>query len=252
MFGNLKVGTRLGLGFGVLVVLMLTIAVIGIVRLSALKSGIDLIVDDRYPKVVLVDGISKRTIDNGRILYAALHAGTDADIEQLHGAAESNRRANSKDIDKLAEMIASERGKELLREVQDKRDLLGPMYDQFFAAVRVDRQKAVELLQGSWVPANNAYWAQLETLGKYQGELMADSSADAANTYATARTLIVVLTIVALLLSIAIAWLITRSLLQLLGGEPDYAANLLREVAGGNLDVTVETRRNDDSSRLAA
>jgi methyl-accepting chemotaxis protein len=49
-----------------------------------------------------------------------------------------------------------------------------------------------------------------------------------------------------------VAVLITRSLLKLLGGEPAYAAQVLKRVSEGDLTVEVETRKGDDSSMLAA
>ena len=37
-----------------------------------------------------------------------------------------------------------------------------------------------------------------------------------------------------------------------LGGEPGYAAEVLQKVAGGDLSVSVAVRKNDDSSMLYA
>jgi methyl-accepting chemotaxis protein len=49
-----------------------------------------------------------------------------------------------------------------------------------------------------------------------------------------------------------IGYLITTRLLKQLGGEPDYAAAVVRQIATGDLTVTVETRANDQSSLLYA
>jgi methyl-accepting chemotaxis protein len=48
----------------------------------------------------------------------------------------------------------------------------------------------------------------------------------------------------------ALGVFITRSLLHQLGGEPDYAAQVVREVADGNLMVAVRLRANDQASLL--
>ena len=53
-------------------------------------------------------------------------------------------------------------------------------------------------------------------------------------------------------LGVISAWLITRSLLQLLGGEPSYAAALVRRIADGDLTVDVQTKSGDTTSLLAA
>jgi len=52
------------------------------------------------------------------------------------------------------------------------------------------------------------------------------------------------------LLVVAVATM--RAVLGQLGGEPAYAAEIVKEIAGGNLRVNVETRPGDDSSLLAS
>ena len=47
-------------------------------------------------------------------------------------------------------------------------------------------------------------------------------------------------------------WLITRSLLRQLGGEPDYAASILRRIAAGDLAVPIRLHPRDRSSLLFA
>ncbi|MFX8235214.1 hypothetical protein ABTL20_21500, partial [Acinetobacter baumannii] len=55
---------------------------------------------------------------------------------------------------------------------------------------------------------------------------------------------------VAVLLSLGVTWMLTRSVLRSLGGEPDYAARIARRIAAGELDCTVERRAGDDFSLL--
>lgn len=57
MFKNMKIGMRLGFGFGLVVLLMVTIAFIGITRLGNLNREIENVVKDKYPKTVLANSI---------------------------------------------------------------------------------------------------------------------------------------------------------------------------------------------------
>jgi methyl-accepting chemotaxis protein len=57
---------------------------------------------------------------------------------------------------------------------------------------------------------------------------------------------------IAAVLAIAIALLITRSLVKQLGGEPDYAADVAKRIAGGDLTQQVALKANDTTSLLAA
>src|SRR5206468_567794 len=48
-----------------------------------------------------------------------------------------------------------------------------------------------------------------------------------------------------------VAWWLTRTITGQLGGEPDYASSVAREIAAGNLAVDVQLREGDKSSLLA-
>ena len=50
MFKNLKIGVRLGLGFGLVLLFLAIIASIATTRISALNSNIEDLVDGRIPR----------------------------------------------------------------------------------------------------------------------------------------------------------------------------------------------------------
>jgi len=50
---TVKVGTRLGFGYGIVLLLLVGITILGATRLSALNDNTQLIVHDRYAKVAL-------------------------------------------------------------------------------------------------------------------------------------------------------------------------------------------------------
>ena len=68
MLKNFKIGTRLSLGFGILLVLMLVVGGYGIISIKALDGDITLLVEDRMVKVEQANTI----IDNVNIIARAL------------------------------------------------------------------------------------------------------------------------------------------------------------------------------------
>ena len=68
MFKNMKIGMRLGLGFGMVVLLMIAIAIIGITQLSNLSDKIESVVNDKYPKTTMAHDI----IDDVNIVARAM------------------------------------------------------------------------------------------------------------------------------------------------------------------------------------
>jgi len=252
MFGKMKVATRLGLSFGVVVVLLLTLSVVSIQRLATINDGFKLIMNQRYPLVMLSDEMTRFSIDNDRQLRNMLITTSDEDRDKFQKIVNSNRVKLNEDSAKLEKMIASEQGKALLRDVNEKHAALSPKYGEFYALVKSDPKKAAALLLGDFDIANTAYAASLDTLGKHHTDQM-DEGAQAANdTYLDTRKTVIALAVVAVLASIVLAALITLNLLKLLGGEPNYAAELMKRISGGDLTMDVMTKKGDNHSMLYA
>ncbi len=252
MFANLKVGTRLALGFGALVVLLLVISVTSVLRLATVNSALTVVMEDRYPKVVLFNENLQRTIDNGRQMRSMLLATSDAEAEQYKQKIAQNRSRNSENEAKLEKFVHSEKGEALIKEFADKRTLLGQKYEPFFALVKTDKVKAAEFLRDEIIPANAAQEEALHALVKYQGDLMDKAAEDGAAVYAETRTLVIGLSVAAVLAALGIGLLITRNLLKVLGGEPAYASDVMQKIAVGDFTVDVITQAHDDSSLLFA
>jgi methyl-accepting chemotaxis protein len=86
-------------------------------------------------------------------------------------------------------------------------------------------------------------------------QLQADSARASAGAEAiagTARWMIAALSALCVVLAAVIGLGITRSLLKELGGEPAYASRCARAIARGELHYTVDTRRAQPRSLLAA
>ena len=52
MFGNLKIGVRLAIGFALTLALLIVVAVLGVTRINALSTQVNTLVKDQYPKTV--------------------------------------------------------------------------------------------------------------------------------------------------------------------------------------------------------
>lgn len=70
--------------------------------------------------------------------------------------------------------------------------------------------------------------------------------------YARVRALGLGIVLVGILLGAVLGARIVRDLLRQLGGEPAYAAEIARRVAGGDLTVPIAVKRDDPSSLLSA
>jgi methyl-accepting chemotaxis protein len=78
------------------------------------------------------------------------------------------------------------------------------------------------------------------------------AAVDGTRRYGESRALIVMLICGSVVLGAAGAALLTRWLMRRLGGEPDYATDIARHIAAGDLSMEVDTRPGDEHSLLAA
>ncbi|RNF27785.1 hypothetical protein NM04_26675, partial [Massilia aurea] len=83
-------------------------------------------------------------------------------------------------------------------------------------------------------------------------QYVADGTAHAQESIATAKTTIVVVTLAAVALSVLIGSAITAHLLRQLGGEPVEVNRIASAIASGDLTVDVAVRPNDDASVMHA
>ena len=252
MFGNMKVGVKLGLGFGLVLVLLGTLLAVGVLRLTDIKRDVDVVVNELWPKnQLLQDGLVgvNEIAMGGRELVIAENG------EQIQSAKDrmlGGRERIGKAWDALGPMLVQPRGKELFAEVLDSRQRFIPAQNRLVELVEQGRSdEARAYLRGDYDAIAVQYRQRVNALTAYQGELLTGTGSETAETVATATLTMSVLGGIALLAGVLVAMLITRGLLRQLGGEPDYAAEIARKVAAGDLTVDVQLRAGDNISLLA-
>ncbi|MFC4278781.1 methyl-accepting chemotaxis protein [Achromobacter aloeverae] len=163
-----------------------------------------------------------------------------------------NMATSRANLEKLQKVIVDDTASKLLKHAQDARRAVDQNVERFLALYAQDREAAAAFLKSDVLAANTASEEALRSLLARQVQLMEDTRQEGDALYAETRTLVLTLAIAAVVLAGLIALFITRGLLKLLGGEPGYAAGILKQVAEGDLSVNVRTRKNDTTSMMAA
>ena len=101
-------------------------------------------------------------------------------------------------------------------------------------------------------PAQLKYIEAIKRFSDYQVKESTRAGDHPSGTYDSTRVLIVTFALLALFIGVVAAWLIIRSLIRQLGGEPAYVTEVIKRIAGGNLNGALTTRLGDTSSLLAA
>jgi len=231
--------------------LLIATTFVGIGKLKELSATTDDALTDKYPKIILVNQMNA---DLGIIARAMRNALILNDQDQLRVQISdiktaSGRMANA--LFQLSHEITDADGQELLRQIRIVNSAYSVNQDDFTELIAEHKmEEARNLLRVDLYGYQNAYFELLDKLNRNQGDLMELSSKEVARTYRTARNVMFALIGAAVLLSVGITFLISRSLLRQLGGEPDYAAAIAREIAAGNLLSRIYIAENDQSSLL--
>ncbi len=252
MLGNMKLKTKLILSFGVMIVLIVVIAVKGITTIISMDKSMDSIVDDRFAKVLAINEVVKQSIDNGRWMRQLLLTSDEAELNKANEKIDSNRAQNKEALDKLDEMIRSEKGQQLVEIVKERRKTLTEKYDSVRALVKTDRKKAQEALQADWGPANTEFITALDELSKFQMEMKDKTVKESSENVEAARVLIIALSLLSIILGLSVAYFLIRGVMRQLGAEPDVVAGLANKIAVGDLGTDIELTSGDTVSVMSA
>jgi methyl-accepting chemotaxis protein len=251
---KMKVGTRLGLGFALVLVFLVAVTVVGIFRMAQIQDRLDHVVSVNAVATRLVVDMRNNVADrisSLRILTLMSDAG---DMEP-----EMNRiKDQSKKYDEAAKKLgalyaanATPEEKQLLAQVKEHEAVAMPAIAKASELwLANDAVGATKVLIKEIRPAQKKWMDALDQLAALEDKLNEDVKVSAATGFSSARLFMILMGVLAVALSIVAAWVITRGLLKQLGGEPDYTAAIAGAIANGDLSVQIETNSTDKDSLL--
>ncbi len=249
MLSNMKIGTRLAVGFGAILALLAIVAILSLVRLGAIGQGIEIIVNDRYPKTVWANDIIANANVTARSIRNMVIFDKKEDVLKENSRIDEASKAVTEEIEKLKKTVTSEKGRDLLKGIIDARaSYAEALKEARRLALEGKKKETADFLVGKMRPLQLTYMSNVEALIKYQSEVMARDGKSAFDLYRNTRLLVSILAGLSLLLTVGIAYLITRSITRPIYECIDIAGN----VAQGNTNVTIDVARKDETGQLLA
>ena len=246
MLNNLKIGVRLGIGFAVTLALLITVATVSYVRIAALNTEIEGMVDEKFPKTVQANDIIDAINAIARQLRNAyIYSG--AEQQKSLDAIAPERKKISDNLEKLEKSITSDKGKEILKKVQTARAGYVGSQDKFLELLKADKKvEIVALMQGELRKTQSEYLKAVSDLIDFQTELMAKAGKEADEMAGAAERLIIILSVIASILTALFGWFITRSITKPVG----EALAVTQRLAEGDLTVTIDDISKDEIGQM--
>jgi methyl-accepting chemotaxis protein len=248
----MKVWQILGLAFGTLILLIAVLGGISASRLSKLNNEVESVTTDRVPKLVMLDKWMVALLQTSRHMRNILIYDKDkipAEVAAIHSNAATMQEA----FEYFSKRATSESSRQTMSTLAGIRDRFGAAEKELLKLTEEQNMTAVRsVLIEKTRPLQLEYIDSLQKLIDHQVEGTNKNAQEAASTYQQGITAIVICSLIAVLFGAALATLITRHLMRQLGGEPVYAADVVRTIASGDLTHSISTRHGDQSSLLFA
>ena len=246
---NIKISARLAACFAVLIAVMCLITGVGLQSLSSISKASNILVEDRYAKIALAGDIRDNVNAAARNLRNAL---LGRNLEEATRYLDRSAAASAKTTEamaKIEKLLSTQQGRDIFKAVEEARAAYNGPRDKLRELIKQQQKDvAIEHLFTVVIPAQDKYFQVLDQFVSLQKSLMEQGVAESNQTAASAITLMLSLSGVAIVLCIIAAWWVTRSITRPLNEAVDVAS----AVAQGDLTVQIGETSKDETGMLLA
>jgi methyl-accepting chemotaxis protein len=246
--GNLKIGVRLAAAFSIIIVIMLIIGGVAYTRLNKLDDEITSIVSDKYPKVLLLENVKDHLSTAARGLRNMLLIDSPEEVAKERKRVTDARDAIGKIFEELDKVVKSDTGKTQFKAVKDARETYVTAYMTLIKHIDGgDKESAKKELFTTVRKAQSEYYTVLDKMIEHQSKEVEKIGNEADHFAAQSKTIIVVLSLIAMVLAGFLSLFIVRSITK-------PVAELVKaneRLADGDLTVVIPATGSDEIGQLA-
>ncbi|SFU74203.1 methyl-accepting chemotaxis protein [Pseudoduganella namucuonensis] len=251
-WGTWTVGRRLAAGFGLLLVVMVALAAVGVASLSRVGEINARLVERDWAKADAAGVVSLLTRENARYTLQLFIAAPD-ERSAILARIDGNKARIGAALDSLDRLVYMERGRSMLAGIREAR----ARYVRSFTAAAAllaagAREPAAALMRGETLPLLDALQERVLEFAELQRQAALEGGAAVRQGIEQARATLLAGAAAGVLLGVAAACAIVRGLTRQLGGEPAHASAIAGHVAAGDLSVAIALRPGDQASLMHA
>ncbi len=244
---NMRIGLRASLSFGVLASLLVIVGLFGLGQMAKLRESALVIEQSWMPSIENIHD------------SAAFAASIRLEALRLVTTDESRVRDNSRNLITLQRnelqtllarhetLLTNDEEREMLKQV--KTDVAGylAIVGQMVDLIDKDQQQdAIDLLNNRLAPQGTLLTQSLEKLIVFNQNGVEAAADSAAQMYSSAQWVVGLIIVIALIATLLLAWLLTRSITAPLS----QALSVARTIAAGDLSQPINVSGNDEPAQL--
>ncbi len=251
MIRNMKIGLRLGLGFGAVLVLMSVLMFVGVKSMGRIQDNLEDIVMGNNMRMEysndMANGIREVAISIGNLLLIK-----DIDKRQEEIKKVGDERAKyAEDFRKIQEMTKQDdiKGHEVLVKVTTALENAKTANNKVMELIMANKSgEATDITNSEVRPAMRKLLDALDGLMTFQKDMIHLRYEEAVKSYNNARVLMFTLAGIAIILAVLMAAFLTRSIVNPLRKGVELAT----AVAAGDITKSVDVDRKDEIGQLAS
>ncbi len=245
----MTIGKRLALGFGIVLALLLGLTVFGVQQVNQINQALTAITDLNAVKQRHAINFRGSVHDRAIALRDVVLVTTKADLDAAIADITRLEAFYAKSDKPLDDLLASHSGttaeeRDIVASIKQIEAHTQNLVKQIIAhRLQEDKEgqqgagqsEAHRLLLTEARPAFSTWLARINQFIDLQESRNQKETSVARAIAERFQVLMIALCVIAILLGVVIAWMITRHLTRSLGGEPDEAALIVSRIANGNL-----------------
>ncbi|MFC4296907.1 methyl-accepting chemotaxis protein [Castellaniella hirudinis] len=242
---NLKIGTRLTLGFGFVIILLLVMSGIGAWRMLDTQQD-NQALDQRLRITALVQQMARQINKGANLTQATLAADPDT-LRRLKQEIEVVDQQAGEVAGRLAESLARSQAAELLQGISQAHDAFIQRRGQAFKDLDSGNYSEAEAFFNQEMPRQTAgLMDRIDQLSQQQADSVQRLFDESERTSRLGLSILAVATLLALILGPLFAWRVTRSITHPLR----RAVHLAEAVARRDLSTDIVARGRDEIGQL--
>ncbi len=249
MLQHFSVVNRLRIGFGIVLVLLAVVALVGLLRLQVLAGSLQEIAVEDMSLLQRMAQLQATVLQSGSAVRDAV---AQEDLKVLKESIKTINENHQREV-----VLLKEIGELTAKHVEHESGMIKPVSDNL-EKLRKETQATLDLVDAaeydaakrqvidSVRPLQSAAEMAISSLYKHKTEEANEAAGRAATAVTVTRLLIIVLSLVAVGAGLGVAWLISRSIITPLRSAADFA----NRVSQGDLSQSIRSDSRDEVGTL--
>ncbi|EPD35561.1 methyl-accepting chemotaxis protein [Delftia acidovorans CCUG 274B] len=243
----------LGMGFFAVIVVCVCVAAFGWMKLRDQGEQLRVLAEDRMGNLARLQSLKDNANASARVVRNLALITDPAQMAEESRRLDEVVARNGLVMKELDQRLQTEQARRLFADIRQARQpFVETMRQAGDLGLANQGDAARDLIMGRLRSLQTTYFDAVEALVDYQKAQTQATVDGSLRSVAEDGVAMLVLTLLAAALGGLVAWMITRTVKQQLGGEPSYAAGVARQIAQGDLSVRVQLTPGDTSSLLRA